>query len=634
MGGFTGSVDNNDAFAVSVEGLGDLDGDGNEDIAVGAYQDDDGGADRGAVWILFLNDDGTVKSHEKISSTVGGFTGSLDNGDIFGHDVSNLGDLDGDGVVDLAVSGRHDDDGGTNRGAVWILFLNADGTVKSHQKISDTEGGFTGLLENDDYFGISVAGIGDLDGDGILDLAAGANGDDDGGASRGAVWILFLHADGTVKSHQKISDTAGDFSGILDGDDFFGWDLCGPGDLDGDGLVDLAAGATGDDDGGLDRRGAVWILFLNANGTVKSHQKISQTEGNFSGALDHYDQFGSSVASLGDLDGDGMSDLAVGAPSHDDGGINRGAVWLLLLERGVSDVDGDGVEDGVDNCPNDSNPGQSDTDLDGVGDACDSDDDDDGVVDIDDNCQFTANADQIDLDMDGLGDPCDADVDGDGVCDDPAIQLGCTGGPDNCPTEPNEFQTDTDLDGAGDECDADDDDDGVCDTDQAVTDVCAAGPDNCPTLDNPDQADSPDGDGIGDLCDADDDNDGANDDDDNCPVTANADQNDTDNDGAGDACDSDDDNDGVADADDNCPFVSNGDQADADGDGIGDACNDADDLDGDEWSDALDNCPDVGRTPIRPTWTATTWATPAIRTSTATASTTAPICVPQRRWAG
>ena len=63
---------------------------------------------------------------------------------------------------------------GADRGAVWMLFLNTDGTVKSHQKISDTEGGFTGTLDNEDHFGNSVASLGDLDGDGVGDLAVGA----------------------------------------------------------------------------------------------------------------------------------------------------------------------------------------------------------------------------------------------------------------------------------------------------------------------------------------------------------------------------------------------------------------------------------------------------------------------------
>ena len=99
---------------------------------------------------------GWVLSHQKISDTEGGFTGSLDNGDQFGTSVASLGDLDGDGVGVLAVGAAYDDDGGTNRGAVWVLFRNRDGTVKSHQKISDTEGGFTVDLPVNDRTAVAV----------------------------------------------------------------------------------------------------------------------------------------------------------------------------------------------------------------------------------------------------------------------------------------------------------------------------------------------------------------------------------------------------------------------------------------------------------------------------------------------
>ena len=100
-----------------------------------------------------------------------------------------------------------DDDGGINRGAVWVLFLNTDGTVKSHQKISDTQGGFTGILDDVDVFGGSVASLGDLDGDGVGDLAVGAIADDDGGSASGAVWVLFLDTNGTVNIITRTSIT-------------------------------------------------------------------------------------------------------------------------------------------------------------------------------------------------------------------------------------------------------------------------------------------------------------------------------------------------------------------------------------------------------------------------------------------
>jgi hypothetical protein len=340
QGGFTGDLDIMDRFGQAVAWLGDLDGDDVGDLAVGAHFDDDGGTDRGAVWVLFLNTDGTVKDHQKISDTEGGFDGILDDDDHFGFSVASLGDLDGDDVGDLAVGAHADDDGGTNHGAVWVLFLNTNGTVKDVRKISDTEGGFTGILDDGDRFGVSAASLGDLDGDGVGDLAVGAMYDDDEDADSGAAWMLFLNSNGTVKSHQKISDTEGGFDGILDDGDWFGRSMAWLDDLDGDGVGDLAVGASKDDDGGSDH-GAVWILFLNTNGTVKDHQKISDIEGGFTGILGYLDTFGVSVASLGDHDGDGLGDLVVGANKDDDGPYNNcGAVWVLFLD-GVCTCPGD-----------------------------------------------------------------------------------------------------------------------------------------------------------------------------------------------------------------------------------------------------------------------------------------------------
>ncbi len=337
QGGFKGILDDGDRFGFSAASLGDLDGDGVGDLAVGAPNDDDGGTDHGAVWILFLNTDGTVKSHQKINNPESGMEGDIDR---FGTSVASLGDHDGDGVRDLAVAANHDDDGGEDRGAVWILFLNVDTTgrnpivtVKSHHKISDTSGDLPpGALDNHDHFGSeSMSSLGDLDGDGVGDLAVPAFEDDDGGFNRGAVWILFLNTDGTVNSHQKISDTEGGFKGILSNGDWFGISVESLDDLDGDGVGELAVGAIFDDDGSTDR-GAVWILFLSTDGTVKSHQKISSTEGGFTGPLDNVDILGGSLAWLDDLNGDGVGDLAVGAIGDDDGGFNRGAVWVLFLD--------------------------------------------------------------------------------------------------------------------------------------------------------------------------------------------------------------------------------------------------------------------------------------------------------------
>ncbi len=316
-GGLSTVLEDEDDFGTSMASLGDFDGDGILDVVVGAIGDSGGGTNRGAVYILLLNADGTVKAEQKISNTTGGLSPVLLDDDSFGSAVANLGDLDGDGITDIAVGAGGDDDGGNVRGAVYILFLNADGTVKAQQKISDTEGNLMGGLDDIAVFGAAIANIGDLDGDGVTEIAVGAWRDSDGGFWRGAVFVLFLNTDGTVKAEQKISDTEGGLSTALENTAFFGGSVTSVGDLDGDGVTDIAVGAFGGTEGG-----SVFILFLNADGTVKSEQVIGDAKGGLSEPLDGT-TFGYAITNMGDLDGDGNTDITVGS--------YNGAVYILLL---------------------------------------------------------------------------------------------------------------------------------------------------------------------------------------------------------------------------------------------------------------------------------------------------------------
>ena len=283
---------------------------------------------QGAVWILFLNPDGTVASEAKIL----GFRG------YGGSSLATLGDLDGDGTGELTVGAPGDDDGDGDQGAIWILFLSPDGTVASRRKISETAGGFGGVLERNDWFGASVAALGDLDGDGTGDLAVGAIFDDDGGSDQGAVWILFLNPDGTVASEIKIREGAAGFGGVLDPGDLFGYSVAALGDLDGDGTGELAVGAIRDSDGGT-FQGAIWILSLE--GSSRCFTLDFQTEDDFATplvngqAISTPPEFGNLVriSSAGANAGPATFDTTPGGPNdpaiNDDMLIGYGNVLLL-----------------------------------------------------------------------------------------------------------------------------------------------------------------------------------------------------------------------------------------------------------------------------------------------------------------
>ncbi len=321
-------LSDSDGYGISVNSLGDLDGDGVTDIIVGTWASDVGGLDRGAVHIHFLNTDGSVKSTVQIN----GLTPNgpvLNNSDIYGVAVSKVGDLDGDGVTEIMVGALRDDTGGTNRGAVYIHFMNSNGSVKSTTKITSLTSNGPTLINNNEY-GRSLNELGDLDGDGIPDIAVST--DTDGVGSRGAVYIHFLKADGSVKSTSKINTLTVN-GPILNDNDRYGLQVASLGDLDGDGVKDLGVGAYLDDAGGTNR-GTLHIHLMNSNGSVKSTREINSLTvgGPF---LNDNDSYGTSVASLGDLDKDGISDIAVGAYASDAGGLNRGAVHIHLTNSFV-----------------------------------------------------------------------------------------------------------------------------------------------------------------------------------------------------------------------------------------------------------------------------------------------------------
>ncbi len=327
-GGFGGDLDAGDGFGRSVTSLGDLDGNGTLDLAVGAPGDDDGGGGRGAVWILFLAADGQVTGWQKISATEGGFTGALGNNDAFGTAVAGLGDLNGDGIPDLAVGAPTDDDLCCEDGAVWILFLATDGTVISHKKITAESQAFSNDVDHFDNFGTSIVHLGDVDADGNPDLAVGAPLDDDSVSGSendtGSIWILFMRPVGTVKTQHKLSPTTGDLVGLgLSSSYRFGWSVGAPGDLDGDGTPDLLS---------ADQVHA----FSNFVGRTSS----LRLDGDGSGigpptvvsgvALGNGDHFGAGLGAAGDLDGNGVVDFLVAASGDDDAAPDAGALWVVF----------------------------------------------------------------------------------------------------------------------------------------------------------------------------------------------------------------------------------------------------------------------------------------------------------------
>ncbi|HEX6885941.1 MAG TPA: FG-GAP-like repeat-containing protein [Planctomycetota bacterium] len=265
---------------------------------------------------------GTVRASQRINGQLGGFTGPLEHEDWFGSELAPLGDLDGDGVPDLAVGAPGDDDGGPERGAVWILFLKPDRTVARSAKISQTSGGFAGVLADRSAFGSALARVDDLDGDGVPELVVWS-----GQPNR--LHVLLLNADGTLHGQREILAADAAFGGQLQAR-FLAPVLTALGDLDHDGFPDLALGTPE----AHARAGGLWILRLGPGGAPRQAHEIAELIGGFTGDLQPSgsgfggDALGTGIALLGDLDGNGCPELGVTAP----GAEPRGSFWVLYLD--------------------------------------------------------------------------------------------------------------------------------------------------------------------------------------------------------------------------------------------------------------------------------------------------------------
>jgi hypothetical protein len=317
-GGFFATLDAGDRFSRDHDQAGDINGDGIIDLVIGARSDDDGETDAGAVYILFMNNNGTVQSNQKISMLEGGFTDTLTANNFFGYGVAGIGDYDNDNIPDIAVSAP----AASNR-ALYIIHLNSNGTVKNYVK-------------NSNIIAQGLSAVGDLNNDGRIDLVACDPGSDLGGINRGAINILFLDNTSHVIANNTvtISSTLGGFgTGLVDGDMFGGREVAMLGDIDSDGTLEMAVGAFKSDGG----KGAVWILSLDStNYNVVSKIKITEGLSGFSDTLttglnpngSSGAQFGHAMCAPGDLNGDGVPDLITGANQQ-----NTGDGYILYLKN-------------------------------------------------------------------------------------------------------------------------------------------------------------------------------------------------------------------------------------------------------------------------------------------------------------
>jgi len=292
-------------LGISVAAFPDLDGDGTGDYAASAQRDNSSGLLSGYVRLWSGADGSLIREFQSASTW-----------DRFGALVVNPGDIDGDGTADLLVSAPNDDWQGPGSGAVRI-YSGADGSLLQTQYGRDPW----------DLFGTSACAVGDVDGDGRAAFAVGSPRAATPGPASGAVQVF---SGRTGAELRRFQGRPGDVLGVS---------VCTVGDFDGDGLGDLASGGV-DDFSSLTQRPGVVRVYSLANGQeITSFVHDRNTEG-----------FGLAVAGLVDGNGDGYGELLVGAPHSGLVGANGLASGSARLYSGRSgrrsfEVNGDSPQD-------------------------------------------------------------------------------------------------------------------------------------------------------------------------------------------------------------------------------------------------------------------------------------------------
>jgi len=297
-----------DYAAVALTGVGDLDSNESQDIAIGAYWHDAGGEHAGTAYLV----SGPITASMSLSQATAKLYGtSVD--EWAGAGLAGAGDIDGDGCDDLIVGAPGASSQGSFTGAAYVVTGPVSGTASLESVGVRIDGEASG-----DSTGYCVSGASDINGDGYDDILIPAKGSDRGGENAGAVFLLL----GPVSEEASLSSAEGILLGATENASA-GYSLSQAGDIDADGIPDIIIGAYSDSTA-AEWAGAAYVVHGPVSGTASLATVGAAMLGPEGGSAT-----GISVSGAGDIDGDGGLDVFIGAQSVDGAGTDSGAAYII-----------------------------------------------------------------------------------------------------------------------------------------------------------------------------------------------------------------------------------------------------------------------------------------------------------------
>jgi len=309
-----------DDLASSVAGVGDVNGDGIDDLLIGAYENDEAGQGAGQAYLIMGKHSGWAHG-VSLDQADASFLGEAPD-DGAGFQVAGAGDVNADGFYDLLVGSPWNAEGGGDAGQAYLIFGRSHGwSPDTDLALADASviGEFAG-----DYL-FCVAGAGDVNGDGYDDILTGSVQNSENGLNSGQVYLVLGRPSGWM-SDMTLDGADASFWGELPFDRL-GVRLASAGDVNGDGLYDILLGTFHNDEGG-DLAGQVYLVLGRQSGWAMD-TPVHQADASFIGEAEG-DWAGGSIDGVGDVDGDGLDDIVIGAHRNSEAWDRAGQVYIVF----------------------------------------------------------------------------------------------------------------------------------------------------------------------------------------------------------------------------------------------------------------------------------------------------------------